>query len=117
MGLWKRIFSSSNSGACTQPGPAPQSDETFLLPLTPQERVAVSDLSPLVYQVLIEFKKTGKPPGGEVQGGVLVLRGDAKELTGLDQVYPDNNRGGPATPTSGSIVATGIAEEASGRRP
>ena len=104
MGFWKKIFSPSKSGAAAQAAPAPQSVETFLAPLTAQERVAVSDLSPLFYQVAIEFKKTGKLLGGEVQRGVLVLRGDAKELTGLDQVYPNDNRGGPGTPTSGSIV-------------
>jgi hypothetical protein len=104
MAFWQKIFSTSRSGAAAQPTPAPPSADTFMAPLTAQERTAVSDLSPLFYQVAIEFKKTGKLLGGEVQRGVLVLRGDAKELTGLDQVYPNDNRGGLGTHTSGSIV-------------
>ena len=32
------------------------------------------------------------------------MRGDAKELTGLNQVYPNDNRGGLGTPTSGTLV-------------
>ncbi len=89
------------SGAET---PAGQAAEEFLAPLTMQERVAVCDLPPLVYRVVIEFKKTGKFPGGEVRRGVLELREDARDLTGLNEVYLNPSRGGMGTPTSGSLV-------------
>jgi len=113
MGLLKRIFSPQRS-AVPQPIPigAPERKEAateqrkaeFLVSLTMQEKVAVSDLSALLYQVVIEFKKTGQMPGGEIKGGVIILGGDAKTLEGLDQVYPNTNRGGKGSPTSGSII-------------
>jgi tetratricopeptide (TPR) repeat protein len=126
MEFWKKIFGPSKSDAALEPTPTklplqnpttiphgtPQSQQPpagkatqeFLAPLAMQEKLTVSDISPLVYQVAIEFKKTGKLLGGEVKGGVIVLRGDAKELAGLDQVYPNVNRGGVGAATFGSLL-------------
>lgn len=79
--------------------------EDFLAPLTPQERVAVSDLEPEVYHMVIKFKRVGRLQGGEVKDGWFVkLSDDTTVLTGLDQVYANFSRGGIGTPTSGSMV-------------
>jgi tetratricopeptide (TPR) repeat protein len=114
MGLLKRIFNPQRSAVSTQPIPivAPERKEVateqtvaeFLAPLTMEEKVAVSDLSALLYQVVIEFKRTGQLPSGEIKGGVIILGGDTKSFAGLNQVYPNANRGGINAPTSGSIT-------------
>ena len=88
----------------TQTPPSGQAAETFLAPLSLHERVAVSDLSPLVYQIAIEFKKTGKFPSGEVRDGVIVVGGSGSGITGLNEVYQNANRGDAGTLTFGAIL-------------
>ena len=49
MDFWEQILDSAKSGAAAQFAPARMVAETFLAPLKPEERVAVSDLSPFTY--------------------------------------------------------------------
>jgi hypothetical protein len=103
----KARFLSKHPGFTSVVGDVPifRPNEEFLAPLTPQEKVAVCDLEPEVYEMVIKFKETGQFPGGEVKGGwFLELRGEATTLAGLDQVYGNRSRGGVGTSTSGSLV-------------